>query len=225
MTDLGKKVLSRNFLLFAGIAALIFLAAGTFDYWQAWIFLAVFSGSSLAITLYLMRFDRRLLERRMRGGPRGETRKVQKIVMWLMSLAFVLLLVVPALDRRFHWSTMQPTVTLIGDVLVLLGYLATFWVFRENSFAAVTVQIDANQKLVSTGPYAFIRHPMYAGGLLLLTGVPFALASWWGLLVLLLLLPALMWRLFDEEQMLTSSLPGYAAYKGKVKYRLIPFVW
>jgi protein-S-isoprenylcysteine O-methyltransferase Ste14 len=225
MTDLDEKALSRNLALFAAIAALIFIAAGTLDYWQAWIFLGVFSGSSLAITLYLMRFDRRLLELRMRGGPRTETRRTQKIVMWLVSLTFVLLLVVPALDHRFHWSTMPPFVTFIGGALIVLGYIATFFVFRENSFAAVTVQIDPNQKVVSTGPYALMRHPMYAGGLLLLIGVPLALASWWGLLVLLLLLPALLWRLLDEEQLLTNSLPGYAAYKAKVKYRLIPFVW
>jgi protein-S-isoprenylcysteine O-methyltransferase Ste14 len=225
MIALDQKALSRNLLLFAAMALLIFVPAGTPDYWQAWIFLAVFAGSSLAITLYLMRYDRRLLELRMRGGPRTETRKTQKIVMWLVSLAFVLLLAVPALDRRFHWSTVPPIVTLLGDALIALGYIAIFFVFKENSFAAVTVQIDPNQTVISTGPYALVRHPMYAGGLLLLAGIPLALASWWGLLVLLLLFPVLLWRLLDEEQLLTNSLPGYAAYKAKLKYRLIPFVW
>ncbi len=172
-----------------------------------------------------MRYDRNLLKRRMQGGPSAEKEKAQKIVMSLVSVAFVALLVAPALDHRFHWSIMPPTVALAGDILIMLGYFAIFRVFRENSFSSATIEIDPDQKVIATGPYALIRHPMYAGGLLMLVGIPLALGSWWGVLVIVPLFPALLWRLLDEEQFLVQHLPGYAAYTDKVRYRLVPLVW
>jgi protein-S-isoprenylcysteine O-methyltransferase Ste14 len=225
MTDLDKRALVSVVALSTVMAALIFIPAGTLDYWQAWSFLAVFFGASLAITLYLMAYDRPLLERRMRGGPTAEKEKAQKIVMSLLSIAFVAMLVVPGLDHRFYWSSMPPSIALAGDALIALGNVIIFLVFRENSYSAATVKVEVDQKVISTGPYALVRHPMYAGGLLILAGIPLALGSWWAFLIVLLLIPALFWRMFDEEQLLAKDLPGYAAYKQKVKFRLIPFVW
>jgi protein-S-isoprenylcysteine O-methyltransferase Ste14 len=225
MTDLGKGALISVVALSTVMAALIFIPAGTLDYWQGWGFLAVFFGASLAITLYLMAYDRPLLERRMRGGPTAEKEKAQKIIMSLLSIAFVAMFVVPGLDHRFHWSSMPPSVAFAGDALIALGNVIIFLVFRENSYSAATVKVEADQKVISTGPYALVRHPMYAGGLLILTGIPLALGSWWAFLIVLLLIPVLFWRMFDEEQLLANDLPGYAAYKQKVKFRLIPFVW
>ncbi len=207
------------------MAALLFVPAGSLDYWQAWTFLTVYFVSSLAITLYLMKEDPALLQRRMKGGPFAEKEPVQKIIMSFASVGFVALIVVPAFDRRFAWSHMPSFAAVAGDILVGLGWLAVFFVFRENSFSAATIQLAPDQTVISTGPYALVRHPMYAGGLVMLLGVPIALGSWWGILVFVAIIPALIWRLLDEEKFLARNLPGYLEYKNQVRYRLIPLVW
>ena len=223
---------SLNIRAFGGLlflllvmAALLFIPAWTLDYWQAWTFLAAYFASSLAITLYLIRNDPKLLERRMRGGPSAEKETSQKIIMFLASLGFIGLIVLPALDYRFAWSHMPPYVALAGDVLVVLGWLAIFLVFKENTFTCATIELAPNQKVISTGPYALVRHPMYAGALVMLLGIPIALGSWWGLLIIVAMMPALIWRLIDEERFLARNLPGYVEYQRKVQYRLIPLVW
>ncbi|HYM03427.1 MAG TPA: isoprenylcysteine carboxylmethyltransferase family protein [Stellaceae bacterium] len=225
MNALNAKAFAGLLLLNLIAAALLFVPAGTFDYWQAWAFLVVYFVPSLAITLYLMKHDRALLTRRMRGGPFAEKEPAQRLIMSLASLGFIGLIALPALDHRFAWSHMPPAVALAGDGLILLAWLAVFLVFKENTFSAATVQLAVDQKVISTGPYALIRHPMYAAGLLMLAAMPIALGSWWGLLILVAILPALLWRLLDEEKFLIKSLPGYVAYQGKVRYRLIPLIW
>ncbi len=225
MADLDKKALRGLVQVTISMAALIFIAAGTLDYWQAWLFLAVFFAASLAITLYLMKYDRPLLERRMRGGPSAEKGKTQQIVMALASIGFIALGLVPAFDRRFHWTSTSFIVPLAGNALIALGYLIIYFVFKENSYSSATIEIAPDQVVISTGPYALVRHPMYAGGLLLLAGIPLALGSWLGVLVMIPLLPVLLWRLFDEEAFLTKNLPGYLEYKATVRYRLVPFLW
>jgi protein-S-isoprenylcysteine O-methyltransferase Ste14 len=207
------------------MAALLFIPAWTLDYWQAWTFLAIYFASSLAITLYLMKKDPKLLERRMSGGPSAEKEPTQKIIMFFASLGFIGLIVFPALDHRFAWSQMPPYVAMAGDVLVVLGWLAIFVVFKENTFTSATIEVAPDQKVISTGPYAIIRHPMYAGALVMLLGIPIALGSWWGLVVIVAMMPALIWRLFDEEKFLARKLPGYLEYQKQVRYRLIPLVW
>jgi protein-S-isoprenylcysteine O-methyltransferase Ste14 len=116
-------------------------------------------------------------------------------------------------------------VSLAGDVLVALGLLINFYVFKENSFGGSTVQTFAEQKVTSTGPYALVRHPMYVGVLIMMTGVPLALGSWGGLSILALMLPILVWRILDEEKLLKKDLPGYNEYMQKVRYRLCPYLW
>jgi protein-S-isoprenylcysteine O-methyltransferase Ste14 len=225
MKSLNIKALGGLLLLFLAMAGLLFLPAWTLNYWQAWAYLAVFFGSSLAITLYLMKRDPKLLERRMRAGPGAEKQKSQKIIMSLASAGFVALIVFPALDRRFAWSPVPPYLALAGDVLVAIGYLAIFFVFKENTFTSGTIEVNPEQKVISTGPYALVRHPMYVGSIVMLTGIPLALGSWWGLFIIILMMPALIWRLLDEERFLAKKLPGYVEYKNKVKYRLVPYVW
>jgi protein-S-isoprenylcysteine O-methyltransferase Ste14 len=161
----------------------------------------------------------------MHVGPRAEKEPAQKIIMALAMVGFIAMLVFPALDRRFGWSSVPAPVSLLGDALIALGFLFTFFVFRENSYGASTIQVAEGQTVVSTGPYALVRHPMYSGAIVMLVGVPLALGSWWGLFVFLLILPVLIWRLFDEERFLRQNLPGYAEYQTKVKYRLVPFIW
>jgi protein-S-isoprenylcysteine O-methyltransferase Ste14 len=225
MNRLRLKAFAGLLFLFVAMAALLFVPARTTDYWQAWMFLAVYFACSIALSLYLMIADPALMQRRMRGGPTAEKQPVQKIIMVITSLGFVGLLVVPAFDHRFAWSQMSPTMALAGDALVGIGWLAIFFVFRENSFSSATIELAPDQKVISTGPYALVRHPMYAGALVMLLGIPIALGSWWGILVLAAILPALIWRLFEEEKFLARNLAGYVEYQNKVRYRLIPTIW
>jgi len=214
-------------IVFLAIAMglLLFVPAGTLHYWQAWAYLAVFFGASLLITFYLMKKDPALLKRRLSGGPTAEKEKTQKIIMFFTTIGFIALLVVPALDYRFMWSRVPLYMTIAGDLLTALGFYIIFLVYKENTFAFATIQVARDQKVISTGPYAIVRHPMYAGGSLYLLGMPLALGSYWGLLVLATMIPILMWRLFDEEQFLFKNLPGYTEYCAKVRWRLIPGVF
>jgi protein-S-isoprenylcysteine O-methyltransferase Ste14 len=225
MNDVTRRALRSSLFGIVALAALLFIPAGTFDYWQAWLFMAVFGCTSGATTVYLALRDPKLLERRMNVGPRAEKEPAQKIIMVLATLGFIAMLVFPALDHRFGWSSVSASVSVLGDALIALGFLFIFFVFRENSYGASTIQIAEGQTVISTGPYALVRHPMYAGALVMSVGIPLALGSWWGLFVLLLLLPVLIWRLLDEERFLRQNLPGYTEYQTKVKYRLVPFIW
>ena len=225
MNTLHLRALRSSIYGLLVMAGLLFVPAGTLDYWQAYEFMAVFLGGSAAITVYLAIKDPKLLERRMKVGPTAEKEPTQKIIMVFALLGFIALLVVPGLDRRFMWSSVPPWVTVLGDILVGLGFLSVYFVIRENSYAASTIQVVEGQTVVSTGPYAVVRHPMYAGVLPLLIGTPLALGSWCGLNALILFMPALIWRLLDEERFLHKNLPGYTEYTWKVRYRLVPFVW
>jgi len=204
---------------------LLFVPAGTLHYPEAWVYLGVFIGASALLTLDLMRRDPALLERRMTGGPTAEQRATQKLIMLCASLAFIALLVVPALDRRCGWSTISTGFVVSGDVLVAIGFYFIWIVYRENTFTAATVEVAADQKVVSTGPYAVVRHPMYASAMLYILGTPLALRSSWGLVPVGALLIVLIWRLLDEERLLAEELPGYTEYQRRVRFRLVPFVW
>jgi protein-S-isoprenylcysteine O-methyltransferase Ste14 len=211
MNPLHRRAFVGLAILFLVMAALLFLSAGTLHYWQAWTYLAVYFGASIAITLYLMQKDPELLARRMSGGPFAEKEPA--------------LAIVPALDRRFGWSDVPVYAVALGDAVMLLGWLGIYFVFRENSFAAATIQSSAEQRVISTGPYAWVRHPMYAAALVMLLGISPALGSWWGIPIVIAILPALIWRLEDEERFLVRNLPGYPEYQGRVRHRLLPFVW
>ena len=225
MSSLLLRGLISLAVLMLVMAALVFAAAGTLRYWQAWVFLACYFVASIAITLYLVRCDPALLARRMRGGPWAEKEPAQKVIMWITSVGFIVLLVLPGLDHRFGWSHMPGAVAIAGNLLMLLGWAGILRVFRENSFTSSTIELAADQCVISTGPYAIVRHPMYAAALLMLLGIPISLGSWWGVLVVVALLPALIWRLLDEERFLGQNLPGYVAYQGRVPHRLLPHIW
>lgn len=219
------KTLASLVALILVMGALIFGAAGTFDYWQAWLFLACYFTASLIVSLWLIRYDPALLERRMRGGPLAEKEPNQRIIMAVTSMGFAAGLILPGLDRRFSWSHMPDSIVIFGAIVHLLGWIGILAVFRANTYAAATIRVEAGQKVISTGPYAIVRHPMYVTALMMIFGIPIALASWWGLLVFVALLPALAWRLLDEERVLLRDLEGYADYRRHVRYRLIPYVW
>jgi len=204
---------------------LLFVSAGTVRYAQAWTYLAIFLGASTVITIDLMRKDPALLERRMHGGPAAERLPAQKIIMLFTSLGFISLLVVPGLDHRFGWSRVPKALVWAGDILVAVGFWGIARVYRENTYAAATIGLAENQHVISTGPYAIVRHPMYACASWYLIGTPLALGSIWGFMPIVATLPFLIWRLLDEERFLSANLPGYAEYRARVRYRLIPFVW
>ncbi len=224
MSDLDAKVWRAFVCLFAIGALLLFVPAGTLRYWQAWLYLAAFFGASGAITRYLMINDPALLRRRLRGGPTAEKEPSQKIIMFFTSVGYVALLVVSALDHRFNWSSPAAYLTIAADVLIFLGFYIVFLVYKENSFTSATIEA-ADQWVISTGPYALVRHPMYAGSLLYLLATPLALGSWWGLLAVAGIAPFLWWRLVDEERFLKQNLAGYADYCFRTRRRLIPGVF
>lgn len=216
----------RTFLIGAiAFGVILFLPAWTLNYWQAWVFIIVFMTTVNAIGIYLSVKDPELLERRKKVGPAAETKLAQKLIMSLSLVGLIAMLVFSVLDHRFGWSLVPPYASLVGDALIVLGFLIIFIVFKENSFGSATIQTVADQKVISTGPYALIRHPMYAGVLVMVTGVPLALGSLWGLAVLALITPILIWRILDEEKLLKSDLPGYVDYAQKVRYRLVPYLW
>lgn len=225
MNPLHRRGLIGLVILFLITAALVFVPAGTLRYWQAWTYLAVYFGASIAITLYLVRSDPALLARRMSGGPFAEEEPAQRIIMSIVSIGFIALMIVPALDRRFGWSAVPAYAVVLGNLMVLLGWFGIYLVFRENSFAAATIRSSADQRVISTGPYAWVRHPMYAAALVMLLGISPALGSWWGILIVIAILPALIWRMIDEERFLVRNLPSYQEYKERVRYRLLPLVW
>jgi protein-S-isoprenylcysteine O-methyltransferase Ste14 len=207
------------------LGLLLFLPAGTLNYWQAWVVIAIFVLGSNLIGIYLSVHDPELLERRKQAGPQAETRLVQKIIVLILTAALVGMLVLCALDHRFGWSAIPASASLVGQVLTAIGLYITFLVVKENSFSASTIRVFKDQKVISTGLYALVRHPMYTGTLLLTLASPVALGSWWGFLSVLLVIPVLVWRIFDEEKLLKAELPGYADYASRVRYRLVPFGW
>lgn len=225
MKNLRAKAWLALAVLSIVLGLLLFIPAGTLRYWQAWVYLSIFTTASVLTTLYLLRHDPALLERRMSGGPTAEKQPTQKFIMLCITIGFIALLVVPAVDHRFGWSVVSPAAVVAGDVLVALGFYFIALVYRENTFTSATIQVAENQKVVSTGPYAIVRHPMYASAFLYLLGTPLALGSWWGFVPLAAMLPFLIWRLFDEEHFLAKNLPGYTEYQKRVRHRLVPFVW
>jgi len=225
MRHLELKALAGLLNLVVVLGLSLFLPAMTLDYWQAWVFLGVFTACVLAITVHLMVHDPGLLQRRMQVGPVAEVRPRQKIVQSFASIAFLALFVVSSLDHRFGGSEMPVPIVAGGDLLVALGLLGVFQVFRQNSFTSATIEVVGHQHLVCTGPYARVRHPMYAAALVMLSGVPLALGSWWGLPVLVPMTLVIVGRLLDEERLLERDLAGYREYRDRVRYRLVPGVW
>jgi protein-S-isoprenylcysteine O-methyltransferase Ste14 len=225
MNSLNVKAWLGLFFLAVVMGLVLFVTAGTVRFWQGWVFLAIFVGASFLITVYLEKHDAALLQRRIAGGPTAEKTTKQKTIMLFASIGFVGLLVVPALDHRFGWSTAPLAAVIAGDVLIAVGFAIVWRVFKENAFTSARIEIAQDQRVVSTGPYAIVRHPQYAGSFLYLLGMPLALGSYWGLLVLVPMTAAVIWRLFDEEQMLASALPGYAEYQRIVRWRLIPRIF
>jgi protein-S-isoprenylcysteine O-methyltransferase Ste14 len=205
--------------------AMLFLPAGTLHYWQGWVFLAVFALSTWIPSIYLMRTNPAALERRMRAGPKKESRPVQKAISTVAFISLVAMVVIGALDHRYGWSAVPPAVSVIGDVLVALGLGLAMLVVIQNGYAAANITVESGQTLTSTGLYGLVRHPMYTGNVVLMVSIPLALGSYWGLLLVLPGVAVLVLRIRDEEGLLEHELSGYREYEQKVHYRLVPHTW
>ena len=209
--------------VFFGLA--LFWPAGTFHYWQAWVFIFVFIFATMGPSIYLAVKMPDALQRRMKAGPFAETRPLQKVIMAGTIFSVAAVLVLSAFDHRFGWSTVPTAVVVIGNVAVFAGLTMTQFVIIQNNYAGATITVEADQQLVSTGLYGFVRHPMYFGTLVMMLGTPLALDSYWGLVVVAPALLILAFRITDEEKMLREELDGYREYTQKVPYRLVPGVW
>jgi protein-S-isoprenylcysteine O-methyltransferase Ste14 len=219
-----RKALVSGLIGLVVFGFLLFVPAGTFNYWQAWVFLVMILATWIP-SIYLLRANHTLLQRRMRGGPVAETRTVQKVVIAVWYLSMAAMFVVSALDHRFGWSSVPMAICLVGDVLVAVGLGVAMLVVSQNSYAAATVRVEAGQEVVSTGLYGLVRHPMYIGNLITMVGIPLALASYWGLVFVAPGLIVLALRIRDEEKLLRQQLDGYREYTQKVRYRLVPCMW
>ncbi|MED5814925.1 isoprenylcysteine carboxylmethyltransferase family protein [Mycolicibacterium sp. 050232] len=219
------RVAIQSVLGLVALGALLFLPAGTFNYWQAWAFLAVYAGLSMYFTVYLLRKDKAIVERRMRVGQKAETRPVQKGVVAVIAVLSVATPVFCGFDHRFGWSPVPTVISLVGFAMFVVGLGITMFVIIQNNYASANITVESEQKLVSTGLYGLVRHPMYMGALLMVAGMPLALGSWWALAVLVPVLILYAFRIQDEEKLLRQQLAGYGEYTQRVHYRLVPLVW
>jgi protein-S-isoprenylcysteine O-methyltransferase Ste14 len=229
---MSKSVVSITKQALMGLAALavllwlvLFLPAGSLNYWQAWTYWLVFLACVSAISVYFLKKDLNLIVGRLKAGPGAEKEKTQKVTQVFVSIFFILLILIPSLDHHFQWSNVPAFLVAIGDTFVAVGLFTVFLVFRENSFTSTVIEVNKDQKVISTGPYGVVRHPMYSGALLMLLFTPLALGSFWGLLAFPPMLVTIAFRLAEEEKFLLKNLPGYIEYRQKIRYRLIPIIW
>jgi protein-S-isoprenylcysteine O-methyltransferase Ste14 len=226
MTNLYVRAIRSALAGFCWFFAVIFLPAWTFRYWQGWVFFLTIAILTSLATIYIAVTDEKLFESRIRMGPTAEKDSTQKIITTLGAPLFIAAFVLMVLDHRFGWSPSVPaSLSIFGDVVAALGIVVYVLVVRENRFAAATVDVVEGQTVVSTGPYAIVRHPMYTGAIMFFIGTPLALGSWWGLLSVPVFVAGFAWRLLNEEKFLREHLPGYTEYAASVRYRLVPYVW
>jgi protein-S-isoprenylcysteine O-methyltransferase Ste14 len=216
----------RLFLAMAMLVALILIPSASFYVWQAWVYVAILAGSGLLILLYLTRHDPDLLRRRLEEKERVHGQKLFRRIsgpLWILGF------VTSGLDHRLDLSSwfggpVPGFVTVISDVLLVCAFYLLFRVLRFNTFASSTVQVEAGQRVISSGPYRMVRHPMYSGFVMIYCLTPLALGSYAAVPIFFLLIPTLLYRLVEEEKFLDQELPGYPDYRAQVRYRLIPYL-
>ena len=220
--ELIKVVITRVLIVVACFLIAFFLTAGSFNFWQAWVYLAIILIPMAFVMRYFLKHNPAFLERRMRMG---EKEKTQKKIIRFSFIFFLLAFIIPGLDKRWGWSNVPLVVVIIADLLVVISYVWIVRVFKENIYASRIIEVDHEQKVISSGPYSVIRHPMYTGVAIMYSVSPIALGSWWALIPGLMIIPVLVARLLNEEEVLSRDLPGYIEYMQKVKYRLVPGIW
>ena len=217
-----KIALTKVIPVLLGLGAAIFLPAWTLNYWQGWVYLAVLLLPMAAVFLYMAKTDPELVARRLNMDEKNAG---QKTIIRLSSPLFLLAYILPGFDVRLGWSKVPAVVSIIAAGLVLVGYYIFFRVIKENRFASRVIEVAQGQKVIDTGPYALVRHPMYTGMLLLYVMTPLALGSYWAMIPAAAIIPLIAARSVKEEELLTKDLPGYEAYLKKVKYRMLPGIW
>ena len=222
MKSLKKKIIIMFSMVPVILGLFILVPAGTFNYWQFYLYLAILLVPMIFVMFYFLKNDPAFLERRLKAK---EKEKEQIVIQIVFSLIFFSGFVIPGLDKRFGWSNVPVLIVIIADIVVLLGYLLIFFVFKQNSYASRIVQVEKDQKVISTGLYGFVRHPMYLGVIIMYIPTPIALGSYWGLIPMATIPVALVLRIMNEEKVLRRDLPGYKDYCEKTRYRLIPYIW
>ena len=222
MKSLIKKIIIRFSLLPIILGLIILVPAGTFNYWQFYVYIAVLVIPMTYVLFYFLKNDPQFLERRAKTK---EKEKTQRIIQITFSLFFLSAFIISGFDRRFGWSNIPLSIILLANFVSLFGYLIVFIVFKQNSYASRVVEVDNSQKVISTGIYSIVRHPMYVGVIIMWIPIPIALGSYWGLIPIATIPFALVLRILNEESVLIRELPGYKEYCQKTKYRLIPFLW
>jgi protein-S-isoprenylcysteine O-methyltransferase Ste14 len=221
----GVQLVLSSVIGFGVLALVLFVPAGTLNYWQAWVFVAAFTVATIVPSLYLAKTNPAALQRRMRGGPIAEGRGIQKFIITGAFLSIFGMMALSAYDHRMGWSSVPAWVCVFGDVLIVVGLTLAMLVIVQNGYAAATVRVEDGQQLASTGLYKLVRHPMYAANVILMVGMPLALGSYWGLVGLVPGILVLVFRIVDEEKLLSQELGGYREYRQHVRYRLMPYVW
>ena len=222
MKSLIKKIIIRFSLFPIVLGLFILVPAGTINYWQVYIYIAVLVVPMIFVLFYFLQNDPIFLERRTRAK---EKEKVQIIIQIVFTFILLSGFVIPGFDKRFGWSDIPIYIVIVADIVILFGYLIIFFVFKQNSYASRVVEVEKSQKVISTGLYGFVRHPMYIGVIIMFIPTPVALGSYWGLIPMVTIPLAIVFRILNEEKVLCKDLPGYKEYCQKTRYRLIPFIW
>jgi protein-S-isoprenylcysteine O-methyltransferase Ste14 len=218
-----KKIILRILILYpVFICVFLFLPAGSFRFWEAWIYAITLFIPMFTTVLYLVKKDPDLLERRMKLKEKEDK---QKMIIRMSRLPFILGFLIPGFDHRFNWSDVSPVIVIIGNIMVFFSYFWVFLVFRENTYTSRIIEVEKEQKVISTGPYSIVRHPMYSGLIVMFLFTPLALGSWWALIAFAFIPLVLILRIYNEESVLMKELPGYDEYCQKIRYRLIPNIW
>lgn len=222
MKALKKKIAIRFSLIPLFLGLIIILPAGTLKFWQAYTYFAVLVVPMIFVIFYFLKKDPKFLERRTRLK---EKEKQQKLLSIFSTAIFLAGFIIPGLDHRFAWSNVPIYLIITADIIVLLGYLIIFFVFKQNSYASRIIEVNENQKLISTGLYKVVRHPMYLGVIIMFLPTPIALGSYWALIPFAVLPVSLVLRILNEEKVLSNNLQGYKEYYQRTRFRLIPFIW
>jgi len=220
-TKLSKqKAFLVPIIILIVLSCVLFVPAGSLRFWEAWIYWSGFSVLTLFITIYFLKKSPELLSRRMQDKGKETTKKPPAFLnLWFLCY------LIPGLDFRFHWSTVPVWLVIAANAIVFLGYIFIIIVFKENSYASTIIQVEKEQRVITTGPYAIVRHPMDLGLLLMILFTPLALGSYWAIIPALLCIPMNVFRIIGEEEVLLRDLTGYKDYCLKTRYRLIPLIW
>lgn len=204
------------------ICLILFWPAGTWNYWQAWVWLAALFVPMMISFVYLVKKDPVLLERRTRTN---ETRTEQKWIIAISVIYFLIIFILPGFDKRYGWSAIPIWLVIVADLFVIASYTLYILVLKTNSYASRVIEVEQGQQVISSGPYALVRHPMYLAMILMMTATPLALGSYWAFIPSLGLIPLLAARAKNEEELLVTELKGYREYTEKTRYRFFPWIW